>query len=43
MLQTVDTTPFQGTRSKTINIIDWVGAMRQHRMVTIEGGLSLMK
>ncbi|KAM5534312.1 hypothetical protein V8D89_012040 [Ganoderma adspersum] len=40
---TVDTAPFQGTRSKAINIVDWAGAMRQHRMVTIEGGLSLMK
>ncbi|PIL37247.1 hypothetical protein GSI_00940 [Ganoderma sinense ZZ0214-1] len=40
---TADTAPFQGTRSKAINIVDWVGAMRQHRMVTIGGGLSLMK
>ncbi|KAI1796286.1 hypothetical protein LXA43DRAFT_1090355 [Ganoderma leucocontextum] len=35
--------PFPERRSKVINMVDWVGAMRQRRMLTVKGGLSLMK
>ncbi|TBU36955.1 hypothetical protein BD309DRAFT_670890 [Dichomitus squalens] len=38
-----DTAPFPVSRRKLIDMVDWMGAMHQERMLTVEGGMSLMK